>query len=542
MASSSEESFAWTNASSDSSEDKMAQSDMDGDQPDDDSEYGRHYKKKLHKEIFSDSQNRVEVPKKASKRRITFVPSDSDENVAAPKKKIKLEPKSDNESQKKKNRSVDTNQDTSDEERYLNVKVKEELVLAGSMTKNNHNEDKELEGDIKKETEKEIKKLNNVDEDTELKEYKKKKKKSKKKRNLSETSAMSIDQNEPILNNTTMISLEHSKDEISIIEKVIPTQNGIAHTDSILISNKDTKRNKNNVSVSQDINTNSNTSQIITEKSIHTSRKISERLMVEEDDLEPSRYNKDEGVTSSRLKKYLKTNSHLKPISASIQSHQEITDEDEIWLIKCPSELESSSFQNKKLTLEGKFKIKMDGHTYEGNTTTVDDRVAMMSITNNQFVISSLPLAGVIHLQRRIPKPRLQESNIIDNNLSDFIPLPETKRRHPLFGANFKTCIKVPTEIAEKLRSTQGIDLNVKKKKKRNKKEKIISEERDDGTALELKEEEQEVSSRKKKKRKNKSEEEEIPHKKIKHNMKHNFISPEAWDSEKAIEENLFNF
>lgn len=510
------------------------QSDVKDQQQDEDSEYGHNYKKKLHKELFNGSQDTTEKPQKASKRKNTYAQSDSDDYEVVPKKKIKSEP-SDKHHQKKSQKAAFNNQDTSDEERYLNVKVKEENDLVGSETRQVYNEEKE-EDSTYKNIESGLKNLNNIEE-AEFKEHKKKKKKSKKKRNLSERSSMSIDEKQ---SNDTVSILEHSKDEISMIEKVMPAHNGIAHTDSTLPPNKDNKKNNSNVSERLELNSDSNMKQITVNNSNHMSRKMSERLVVEED-FESYKYNKEDKVgISSKLKKFMKNNTHLKPISNELKN-TEIMDDDEIWLVKCPSELECSSFQNKKLTLGDRFKVKLDGHTYEGNTSTVDDRIALIYMKCNSLAISSIPLTGVIHLQRRIPKPHLQDNNIIENNLPEFIPLPTTKCRHPLFGTDFKSCIKIPSPIADKLKSTDCIDSIVKKKKKRKDKDKSINEQKDEDTLVELKEEEQEVNSRKKKKRKTKSEEEEPPRKKKKL-KKHTFISPETWDSEKAIEQNLFNF
>lgn len=560
MDSSSDDDFAWANTSSESLSDKD-QSRTNENHSDGDTEYGNKFKEKLHREIFNDTVkvNGTETMK-SSKRKITFENSDSEFNHTSCKK-IKIEPESDHETHKKSKKSKQSklSKDTSEDENYLNVKVKEEqhtfTVPEVKHRKKNKrklsSEEKEEETLLNYESKKEnaeltqcseeydleINNTNGATEDYGQKELKRKKKKKRRSSNensitssdskfiVDEKLAVQTDKN----NSTINTSLDYSKDEISIIEKVKPYQNNTV--DSYDMSYAEATQ----------LNNGEESSHLPEKGSYNTNdcpQKVSEQMSLEEDFEPMVASKKDDGVSSSKLKKFLKTSPHLKAILDQIPDETRISQDDEIWLIRCPRMLDVNSFKGKTLTLEGKCKVKLEGQSYEGQVQAEYDQLAFTSMKHNNLIVSSMPVAGAIHLRKRVPKTHLQQESCGMENSTGFIPLPVTKSRHPLFGANYKAAMRIPSEIADKLNRIDELPNSYSKKKK--KKNKRHEEDQRRGEPKEEIWPKAEKSIKKKKRKKSDNVESSAP-KKTKHSKCESKTS-EAWDTEKAIEDNLFSY
>lgn len=277
--------------------------------------------------------------------------------------------------------------------------------------------------------------------------------------------------------------------------------------------------------------------------------RLLDRIRFEEDpdsDTDVIRENND---TSSFLKKFLQQNENLQPISKIFQNGSAITNDDEIWILKCPHDIDVQKLHNTDFQLDSKSKIKINGETYCGNLDENETKITVMTSNKNNFIIKNIVANGTIHFRKRLPKPHVQEDNVMVNNQTDFIPLPETKCRHPLFGSNYKDAINVRVRRPRADSAVTDLEVSTihekKKKKKKHKKDHEIEPkvEIDKEMSLEKSpkiENEPDVLVKKAKKRKHTSNDES--YKKKSKRIKLEPDSAEAWESEKAIEENLFNF
>lgn len=282
--------------------------------------------------------------------------------------------------------------------------------------------------------------------------------------------------------------------------------------------------------------------------------RISDRIQFEDEEdtnIESSQvHENDKGSSkkSSKVKHFTKANPNLKLLTQHFENNSCLTLDDEIWMLKCPKEVDIKQFDNTSLKIHEKCKIKVSGQTYDGSAEEQLDTIALLTMEHTKHKICNLPLSGIINLRKRIPKAHFRNDNIMVNNQTNFIPLPETKCRHPLFGSNYKKALKIPAAIAERLNEQDNEEISMKtekRKKKKNRKDRNTSEQVDSQIQSELimKTEgdlSMEVTEKKKKKRKLTANEGPAP-KKVKR-IKHDPESAEAWESEKAIEENLFNF
>ncbi|RVE48368.1 hypothetical protein evm_006929 [Chilo suppressalis] len=260
-------------------------------------------------------------------------------------------------------------------------------------------------------------------------------------------------------------------------------------------------------------------------KSIPSTPKINERLIFEE-------YS-DPG-NLKKLNHFLKENLSLKPVLNKLLKEQEITEDDEIWIIKCPHDLDVINFRDKDITIDHKSKMKINGETYNG---TLDETIVNATVVSGE-VIKNVKINGVATFRKRLPKPHAVENNVMISNQTDFIPLPETKCRHPLFGADYKKYLEMSMSAVQRLKesSDQGKS-SMERKKKKHRKEHNVDESLDN--ALEIQTHSESETPRKKAKKRKHSN--DIPVKKAKR-IKQEIDSSDVWESEKAIEENLFNF
>ncbi|CAG5042523.1 unnamed protein product [Parnassius apollo] len=316
-----------------------------------------------------------------------------------------------------------------------------------------------------------------------------------------------------------------------------------------VISNIDTsKKRKTKSSLLGNVTFNDETiisSSSISNKESQRTSKISDRIRFEDEDsidvhsLDQS--NKMSSIThSTQLQSYIKMNPYLKYISPNFHSDFIISQDDEVWVLKCPHEIDIKNLKDTSILLDNKCKFKVGNQTYVGLVENSSNRIAILTVDKNVPVIKNIPLSGTVHFHKRIPKAHFIEDNIMVNNQTNFIPLPEIKCRHPLFGTNYKHAIKLPKHIIQRLNPsevepTPTSNEKRKKKMKKNKKENLSDNEREskpDPESLEV--------LHKKRKRKHSKDGETSP--KLIKRLKHDLDSDENGESEKAIEKQLFSF
>ncbi|XP_032511449.2 uncharacterized protein LOC116765917 [Danaus plexippus] len=250
---------------------------------------------------------------------------------------------------------------------------------------------------------------------------------------------------------------------------------------------------------------------------------------------------------SKQLQQFLNMNPNLKPYTPDMREEDIITGDDEIWVLRVPKEIDIKAFRDLNITLAAKLKVKINGHSYDGSIENHLSQVPLLCHGRKNSYIKNMPCMGEISLRKRIPKAHIPQESCMVNNQTNFIPLPETKCRHPLFGLNYKKAIKIPSAIAERLNGSvdnHASELfNGKKEKKRKQKKEKRKTEKESDTEVNTTEynasEAQELSSKNKRKRKNS---EDVTKTKKSKRAKLDLDSAEAWESERAIEENLFNF
>lgn len=571
MESSSEDSFLWSDASIDTSDREEMAKATNINQSDVDSEYGQSYKKKLHKELFvngeHETESRDQPTEKSRKRKIK---TEKTEEADSPKKKkIKVEPESDIELKNNSKHRLSVNQqplpddDSTYDESYLNLRVKQEQTFtipsAQKKRKKNHKSESVVnsENEIESNTEN-----NNViaesnfetstlSHQADSEDYEgKAKKKKKKSRNKSESTEQE-----------TIIEEKFTAEE-TVVETRQPISSSDCDAKKSSKENLDKRKKKKHLHSHSDSEDNEEGSknrtvscpeavrdhdmpEIVNTK---TSRTISERIRFEEEESDIDVRTLDN--QSRKLRNYLKANVNLKPAVDHLKEEALVTSDDEIFLIKCPSIIDLAAFKGVKINLDKKCKIKINNQTYECNWDEGKNKIAVLSRNKNKTVIKGLPVNGMLCLRKRIPKLHIREENYMINNQNNFIPLLDTKCRHPLFGANYKKAIKIPFSVAERLREVdqpQDIDIvdieleKTKKKKKKKDKDKIkietsyVEKDNEQTDAEEL------PPKKKSKKHKHTKETEKVKSKKTKQ-KRHNLDTAEAWESEKAIEESLFNF
>ncbi|XP_014357244.2 titin homolog [Papilio machaon] len=578
--------FAWTDTSEDST--IMKENGDDGD-----SESGYSYKQKLQKKLFNNQEisNQYDnEQKKSKKRKHSELESN---NVEEPKtKQIKTEPESDLDIKPKKKKSkTSISESVLPDEEFLNLKVKEEQMstewkspkpkkkkkrrtnsesadyssFSESQSQGIDNSQCENDIDVHLELsqENDYSNLKEEPEDNEKVKNKKKSKKKKEKETIDDTIIEDKFSAEETLVEERISNVHESE---SIIEEKVQKER---NTDESIDESEGTYNTKQSLSENQD-NTNhiessqdkkrknkkernslfdklAPTDEIISANGSITPlkplRKITDRIRFEEDTLDSS-HDEEEVKSvkhSAALKKYLKRNAHLNQITVNQNSSAVITDEDEVWVLKCPSEVDINSLKDTSLVLDTKCKLKANSQTYVGFIENYTAQIALLTLDQNKPIIKNVPLSGMIRFSKRIPKAHYVEDNNIVNSQTSFIPLPDTKSRHPLFGVNYRSAIKIPKHISNRLKGleTQLISEDNEKRKKKKKKHK--KEVNTSDNELHMKPEpEPEPIVHKKRKRKHSHNDDISP--KVSKRLKHDPDSAEAWDSEKAIEQQLFNF
>ncbi|CAF4753839.1 unnamed protein product [Pieris macdunnoughi] len=284
------------------------------------------------------------------------------------------------------------------------------------------------------------------------------------------------------------------------------------------------------------------------ESTVRNLSKVSDRIQFEED-LDFNKSNDFNGsvieanVNQKQIRRYLKKHTNLQPISPKTKlKDSTITDSDDVWLVKCPQDVDIMHLKDIPLSLSNKTKLKVGGKVYEYMVDNNNLRLPILTFHHqNEPLIKNLRTNGCIHLKNKVPKVHIPDNEIMINDQTNFIPLPDTKCRHPLFGIHYKKLIKVPVEIAKRLHTDQELNSlavqdNITVKKKKQKKNKRSLE--NSGEFQEPIKLEREVSKKIKKRKLSSGTNSPIKSKRVKYDPD----STQTWDSEKAIEENLFNF
>uniref|UniRef100_A0A1E1W5M0 Uncharacterized protein n=1 Tax=Pectinophora gossypiella TaxID=13191 RepID=A0A1E1W5M0_PECGO len=535
MSESSDDSFAWaygSNASSDSSGLTTAEEMNNSQQSETESEKG--FKKKLHKKIFQKTE--AEVKCELLDEKVVKCEQESDAERDRRKRKWKRERSSSRDSA-----TADAAPDD-----YLAQRVKQEWHDHPAKTNNSkvksaikHKQDSQCNGDDSYENIK-------SNESTDTASHKTKKKKSKRKKEHLESDC-----------NHTDVSID---DKFTAEETVVQYQSHKVDQD-VVIENKSVikkakKSKKSNERRKDSITCNNSTNGDITN---NLTRK--ESLEVLNDELEPQKPEKsysdkktkehiqfeDEIDTnyvqnnatiagsqySSQLKRYLKANPHLQTITNKNDCELLITQDDDIWLFNCPHEINITSLKDENVSLDNKCKIKVDDQTYVGNMEIDSGRMTILMFDGKRPVIKNIALSGTINFHKRIPKAHFIQDNVMLNNQAYFIPLPNTKCRHPLFGPDYKKAIKIPSSVKTRLKDPFVETMTPLTEKKKKKKKHII-----ENIEVEMEDDQSAKVSKKRRKRKlSGTDDDHAEHPKPKR-----VKSEEAWDSEKAIEEKLFNF
>uniref|UniRef100_A0A2A4J9E9 Uncharacterized protein n=1 Tax=Heliothis virescens TaxID=7102 RepID=A0A2A4J9E9_HELVI len=582
MDSSSENSFAWTDTSSDSFNSASMAGDSENIQ--EDKNIDHIIKKKKDKKLSRTqvNANSVELQSKLDIKEETEYCININ-NGKDKKKKIKVEPDSENEKGKKKPTQLEhngnPNQTSSYDEAFLDMKVKQEEVLSSSKHKKKKKKrtsslDHSCNNSSSETCTENVTLKHDSESDSEMSKSKKKKKKSKKKygsdndkigQNIdieesankkekpyskhNETYTSVVDNNtlqdeseESGYDEISAIKCDdsHSLHTISLINKSVEDENTEINHNSELISKLDKKSKPE---------PESNKPSVVNRRT----QSISDRIRFEDDEdtnIESSQLEHDNyshnNKKSSKLKQFLKANPNLKMITDTFNNNRNLTLDDEIWILKCPKDIDINNFHDTTLNIFEKCKIKVGGQSFEGSTEEQSGTISLLTMERSGSKIKSVPLRGIVNLRKRIPKAHFRDDNIMMNDQTNFIPLPETKCRHPLFGSNYKKALKIPAAVAERLNVQHSEKSRTEKKKKKNKKDKSLSEqvctEEEQSDIIMKPDPENLVTKLEKKKKKRKIVDDEGPvPKKIKR-VKHDPESAEAWESEKAIEENLFNF
>lgn len=167
----------------------------------------------------------------------------------------------------------------------------------------------------------------------------------------------------------------------------------------------------------------------------------------------------------ANLSDYLEQNSQLTPKSSkeSIFSADDITNDDEIFIIQCPKSISIEKLTDKKIKLNGKktiteknLIIEIDSSTFgdaDINYSTLLCNTKMKKSDNVQSV--SFKPAGFIKIQTRIDEicvPTLEKPP------RTVVPYPNNlKVRHPIHGFNYENIIQISEKIKNRIQQAVQI-------------------------------------------------------------------------------------
>ncbi|XP_047527135.1 putative pre-mRNA-splicing factor ATP-dependent RNA helicase DHX16 [Vanessa atalanta] len=516
-------------------------------------------------------EDRSHKQKNKAKKRKYEEPAELNGTVDRKPKVIKSEPDSDFDTPRKKKKKKHHNhneeiQESDFDDSYLNYKVKQEQVSflepapvkskkKKKVKKNSEsfssedldNTSQEVDADTPKPTE-----GSQIDDKsiTLGEEVVEKKKKKKSKKESSDTIALNDDFEISDENFQAKKKLKRKKRDTVINSNSFDRSEDLQIEEISCINNS--ALNNNFIDDDQiketngDLNFESTKIELNTDKSLTSNNKpskqvpkILERLKFEDEDSIDSvpKENDDETNLSKHLRSFFNANKKLSLITPKAQAESVITEDDEIWIINGPHELNVKDFKGIHIKLDSKCKLKFNGQSYDSIIDNCITKAPIMSLNKNKLFVKNVPINYSINLRKRIPKAHIPEENVMVNNQINFIPLPETKCRHPLFGINYKKATKISASINERLNNTVTEPSNKEKRKKHKKEKRKVEIESEAETKPETI---PVISAKKKRKRKSSMKDEHVA-KKAKY-IKNELDSTDVWDSEQAIEKNLFDF
>ncbi|XP_018567478.1 muscle M-line assembly protein unc-89-like [Anoplophora glabripennis] len=170
----------------------------------------------------------------------------------------------------------------------------------------------------------------------------------------------------------------------------------------------------------------------------------------------------------------------LKPIE--IMTELNLSDFDEIHLFRIPKNVDPQSLRHAEINLEKECKVNLSEKYVITSTTKVPDPTLVISANT-----SVLCFKNNIKMEKYI-KSKVEPNIEVPEKKS--VPLPENlKKRHPLFGPDFKQKIKLSEHVERKLDEAIAnlLKRERKSKKKKDKKNKQnVKEEKPNGEIIDI--------------------------------------------------------
>ncbi|XP_047985829.1 serine/arginine repetitive matrix protein 1-like [Leguminivora glycinivorella] len=295
-------------------------------------------------------------------------------------------------------------------------------------------------------------------------------------------------------------------------------------------------------------------------------RRISDRITFEESSSEaerappvpaPARPSPSDG---GRLGRFLRAHAHMHPVLGEFPAGAAVTADDDVWIVRCPRDLPASALRGATLDVAFKSKVKAGGRAYEvcASGAGGDERAAVLApaARGAGFCVRAVAVRGHLRLRAKLPRPRAPLQ--ADEGSPERVPLPPTRARHPLLGADYERALPPPAVRRRLARAgardrpapardeadADGEVRRDKKKKKKKHKERPEPEPSPEPSP-DRKSRKRRRSSRAEAEARSPAREEraESPPRKKKVKKEKKWRDDAAvWDSERAIEESLFNY
>lgn len=165
-----------------------------------------------------------------------------------------------------------------------------------------------------------------------------------------------------------------------------------------------------------------------------------------------------------QLKNYfISENKHLTELDIkepASTDFNEITEDDEVWLVQCPKDLDPEKFLNNKIKLPGKSAVS----NMETVSVTYKTPKALSfgCKKKKKFSLKNIMVDGSILIREKLPT--IKKETEFDLPKQQRVPFPDNlKERHPLLGYNFGESITLPDEIQQKLQKARSASLDKSK-------------------------------------------------------------------------------
>lgn len=151
------------------------------------------------------------------------------------------------------------------------------------------------------------------------------------------------------------------------------------------------------------------------------------------------------------LENFIQERNNLKSIP--LPKADLITEDDDLWLIQCPSTLNIDSLKDVPIFNSSKNKIKIPNTKYECVVIEKESRQNLMlvlpSVNKDSTSINNYKLKGKFIVREKL---KSQPDAIVKEEERINVPFPsDLKIRHTLFGADFENHINLPSDVIEKL-------------------------------------------------------------------------------------------